>query len=88
MEITPNWSHNRGPLALNPLRNRGYFIWEGHKVRSPGDTRWPLPPRAALARKEVRVDMDMAKLLLFLLAVYGTYHSAKTAWRLGNELFG
>jgi hypothetical protein len=32
--------------------------------------------------------MDMGKLLLFLLAVYGTYHSAVTAWRLGNELFG
>jgi hypothetical protein len=32
--------------------------------------------------------MDMGKLVLFLLAVYGTWHSAKTAWRLGNELFG
>jgi hypothetical protein len=31
--------------------------------------------------------MDMAKLLAFLLAVYGAYHSAKTAWRLGNDLF-
>lgn len=44
--------------------------------------------RAALARKGVQVDMDVSKLVLFLLAVYGTYHSAKTAWRLGNELFG
>jgi hypothetical protein len=32
--------------------------------------------------------MDMAKLVMFLIAVYGTYHSAKTAWRLGNELLG
>jgi hypothetical protein len=32
--------------------------------------------------------MDIAKLMAFLLAVYGTYHSANTAWRLGNELFG
>jgi hypothetical protein len=45
-------------------------------------------PRAAPARKEVGADMDMGKLVLFLLAVYGTWHSAKTAWRLGNELFG
>jgi hypothetical protein len=32
--------------------------------------------------------MEMGKLVLFLLAVYGTCRSAKTAWRLGNELFG
>ncbi len=32
--------------------------------------------------------MDMGKLVLFLLAVYGMWHSAKTAWQLGNELSG
>jgi hypothetical protein len=52
------------------------------------DACWPLPPRLALARKEARVGMDIGKLLLFLLAVYGTYRSARTAWQLGNELFG
>jgi hypothetical protein len=31
---------------------------------------------------------DLAKLVLFLLALYGAYHSARTAWRLGTELFG
>ena len=31
---------------------------------------------------------DFGKLLLFLGALYGAYHSARTAWRLGNELFG
>ena len=31
---------------------------------------------------------DFIKLLLFVGAVVGTYHSAKTAWRLGGELFG
>jgi hypothetical protein len=40
-----------------------------------------------MARKEVAV-MDLGKLLLFILAVYGTYKSARTALRLGAELFG
>jgi hypothetical protein len=31
---------------------------------------------------------DLGKLLLFLLALYGVYRSARTAWRLGIELFG
>jgi hypothetical protein len=31
---------------------------------------------------------DFGKLLLFLAALYGTYHSARTAWRLGTELLG
>jgi hypothetical protein len=31
---------------------------------------------------------DFGKLLLFLSALYGAYQSARTAWRLGNELFG
>jgi hypothetical protein len=31
---------------------------------------------------------DIAKLALFLAALYGMYHSARTAWRLGTELFG
>jgi len=31
---------------------------------------------------------DFIKLLMFLAALYGAYHSARTAWRLGAELFG
>ena len=31
---------------------------------------------------------DFGKLLLFLLALYSAYRSARTAWRLGIELFG
>lgn len=40
------------------------------------------------ARKEVPAMNDFGKLLLFLLAVYGAYQAIKTAWRLGNDLFG
>jgi hypothetical protein len=40
-----------------------------------------------LARKEV-TDVDVVKLILFLGAVYSTYKSARTALRLGAELFG
>jgi hypothetical protein len=32
--------------------------------------------------------MDPAKLIMFLIAVYGAYRSARTALRLGSELFG
>ena len=32
--------------------------------------------------------MDPVKLILFLAAGYGTYKSARTALRLGAELFG
>lgn len=31
---------------------------------------------------------DFGKLILLLLALYGTYRSARTAWRLAVELFG
>ncbi len=31
---------------------------------------------------------DFGKFVLFLFALYGAYHSARTAWRLGIELFG
>jgi hypothetical protein len=31
---------------------------------------------------------DAIKLILLILAVYGTYHSARTAIRLAGELFG
>lgn len=31
---------------------------------------------------------DAVKFLMFLIAVYGAYKSARTAWRLGGELFG
>lgn len=31
---------------------------------------------------------DVIKFLMFVGALYGAYHSAKTAWRLGIELFG
>jgi hypothetical protein len=31
---------------------------------------------------------DFIKFLMFVGALYGAYHSAKTAWRLGTELFG
>jgi hypothetical protein len=31
---------------------------------------------------------DFVKFLMFVAAVAGAYHSAKTAWRLGGELFG
>ena len=31
---------------------------------------------------------NLIKFLMFVGALYGTYHSAKTAWRLGTELFG
>jgi hypothetical protein len=31
---------------------------------------------------------DFIKLLMFIGALYSAYHSAKTAWRLGTELFG
>ncbi|GEM_PF-4493181 len=32
--------------------------------------------------------MDLVKLFWFCVAVYGTYKSARTALRLGAELFG
>jgi hypothetical protein len=28
------------------------------------------------------------EMLMFVAALAGTYHSAKTAWKLGGELFG
>jgi len=31
---------------------------------------------------------DFIKFLMFVGALYCAYHSAKTAWRLGAELFG
>jgi hypothetical protein len=31
---------------------------------------------------------DFIKFLMFVGALYGAYHSGKTAWRLGTELFG
>jgi hypothetical protein len=31
---------------------------------------------------------DFIKFMMFVGALVGTYHSAKTAWRLGGELFG
>jgi len=31
---------------------------------------------------------DALKVLMFLAALYGTYKSARTAWRLAGELFG
>jgi hypothetical protein len=31
---------------------------------------------------------NFGKLVLFLIAVYGAYQAIKTAWRLGNDLFG
>jgi hypothetical protein len=31
---------------------------------------------------------NFVKFLMFVGALYGVYHSAKTAWRLGTELFG
>jgi hypothetical protein len=31
---------------------------------------------------------DLIKFLMFLVALYGAYHSARKAWRLGTELFG
>jgi len=34
------------------------------------------------------VNDDVLKLATFLFAVYGVYKSARTAWRLGFELFG
>jgi hypothetical protein len=45
--------------------------------------------RTALARKEEKPAMeDIIKFLMFVGALYGAYQSAKTAWRLGTELFG
>jgi len=34
------------------------------------------------------VNDDVLKLATVLFAVYGVYKSARTAWRLGFELFG
>lgn len=31
---------------------------------------------------------DIGKLVLFLVALYSAYRSAKTAWQLGTDLFG
>jgi hypothetical protein len=31
---------------------------------------------------------DAAKFVMLLIALYGTYKSARTAWRLIGELFG
>jgi hypothetical protein len=31
---------------------------------------------------------DFIKVLMFVAALYGAYRSARTAWRLGTELFG
>jgi hypothetical protein len=31
---------------------------------------------------------DFIKFLMLVAALYGAYHSARTAWRLGTELFG
>ena len=43
----------------------------------------------ARRRREVNADMDDAeKLVMFLIAIYGDYKSARTALRLGGELFG
>jgi len=33
-------------------------------------------------------QVDPVKLIMFLIAVYGAYRSARTALRLGGELFG
>jgi len=37
---------------------------------------------------EAQGSLFDGQLLLFVGAVVGAYHSAKTAWRLGGELFG
>ena len=31
---------------------------------------------------------NFVKLVMFAAALYGMYHAGKTAWRLGNQLFG
>ena len=47
--------------------------------------RQPLPGSHPPGGRSPVMD-DLTKLALFLIALYGAYHSARTAWRLGTEL--
>lgn len=49
--------------------------------------RQPLPGSHPPGGRSPVMD-DLTKLALFLIALYGAYHSARTAWRLGTELLG
>ena len=48
----------------------------------------PAVPDSARQERRKPPMEDFIKFVMFVGALYGTYHSAKTAWRLGTELFG
>jgi len=67
------------------MRSTGTGAGDRHPDPEAGMARCQ-PSRTALGRRKPSME-DFIKFLVFVGALYGAYHSAKTAWRLGTELF-